>query len=145
MPSGNGIAAISLLALGHLTGEPRYTEAARNTLRVAGDAIGSNPEAHCSLLRALGALLHPPAMLLMHADADVSREWVQVTEAHTPDAMYFRLDSDDPGLPAHLREVATHQGPIALLCAGDRCMAPAKDLAELQVRLQELDADRQGE
>ncbi len=61
VPSGNGVAARALQALGHLVGETRYLDAAERTLRAAWPLVGEHPRAYASLLRALRESLEPPA------------------------------------------------------------------------------------
>ena len=57
VPSGNGVAALALSALGHLLGEQRYLEAAEGTVRSALHALHRYPEALTTLLRALAEQL----------------------------------------------------------------------------------------
>jgi uncharacterized protein YyaL (SSP411 family) len=54
--SGNGIAALNLLALARLTGERSYSDRARALLRAFGTAIAEWPLAHVTLVQALGRL-----------------------------------------------------------------------------------------
>src|SRR6185503_3137492 len=49
VPAGNGIAALALIALGHLLGEQRYLDAAERTVRAAAHTIESYPDAHATL------------------------------------------------------------------------------------------------
>src|SRR3982751_599431 len=53
LPSGNGIAARTLLKLGHLIGETRYLDAAERTLRAAWSTLSEVPHACPALLLAL--------------------------------------------------------------------------------------------
>ena len=59
MPSGNGVAAITLQRLGHLLGEHRYVDAAERTLRSAWKAMDEYPHGHVTLLTALEEYLSP--------------------------------------------------------------------------------------
>src|SRR6185436_6960614 len=42
-PAGNGIAAQALIALGHLSGDTRYVEAAERTLRLFASTLAASP------------------------------------------------------------------------------------------------------
>jgi hypothetical protein len=67
-PSGNGIAALALNRLGHLAGEPRYSEAAARTLRAFKTLLEQEPIAHTSLCAALEEELAPPAVVILRGD-----------------------------------------------------------------------------
>ena len=53
IPSGNGMAALTLVRLARITGDPKHLETARRTLEAFTDAIGQAPRATESLLLAL--------------------------------------------------------------------------------------------
>ncbi len=55
-PSGNGIAAGALIALGHLCGEPRYVAAGERAVRLFAPALAQSPGGCASLLAALAVL-----------------------------------------------------------------------------------------
>jgi uncharacterized protein YyaL (SSP411 family) len=69
VPAGNGVAAVALLALGHLLGEQRYLDAAERTVRCALHGIERYPEAHATLLRALAWLVTPPKLVVLRGAA----------------------------------------------------------------------------
>jgi hypothetical protein len=58
LPSGNGIAALALNRLGHLTATTAFTDTARRCLRTAEGSIAQAPEAHCALLLAYDEITH---------------------------------------------------------------------------------------
>ena len=74
-PNGNGIAALSLLRLGHLLGETRYLDAAERTLQAAWDDILRAPSGCCSLLTALHEYLNPGAQLILIGDPEAVEKW----------------------------------------------------------------------
>jgi hypothetical protein len=59
-PSANGVAALSLLRLERLTGEPRYREAAEKLFRAVARAVDQMPMAFASMLIALDFYHSPP-------------------------------------------------------------------------------------
>ena len=61
-PSGNSVAAVALERLGHILGEPRYTEAARRTVEALAPLLETQPNAHGTLCVALEEQLTPPAV-----------------------------------------------------------------------------------
>jgi uncharacterized protein YyaL (SSP411 family) len=131
-PSGNGIAALALGRLGHLLGEPRYLRAAERTVRVGMRGMRDFPQAHASLLDALEELLYPPQLVLLPDDAD--SEWRQAClRYYAPRRLVFRLPAElPPALSGRRPEPGT-----ALVCLGDRCLAPAKSVQELAAQLTE--------
>ena len=68
-PSGNGVAARALIALGHLAAEPRYVEAGERTLRLFAPALARAPAGYAILLGALDDALTPPPIVLLDGDA----------------------------------------------------------------------------
>ena len=70
IPSGNGVAARSLLRLGHLIGNTTYTDAAERTLRAAFSFMQQNPASCATLQRALREFLHPRTHVVIRADAN---------------------------------------------------------------------------
>ena len=67
-PSGNGVAAAALIALGHLCAEPRYVEAAERALRLFAPALAHSPGGYASLLAALEEARVPPTTVLLAGD-----------------------------------------------------------------------------
>ena len=57
LPSGNAIAVLVLLALGHIVNDPRYFEAAEATLKLAWPALSQYPAEHCFMLLGLNVFM----------------------------------------------------------------------------------------
>lgn len=70
-PSGNGLAAMGLLQLGHLVGESRYEHAAEQTLKAATGLIGQWPLAAGQLLLAVDWWLGPRQEVVIVGDASL--------------------------------------------------------------------------
>src|SRR6185295_10434504 len=75
IPAGNGIGASLLLRLGHLLGEPRYLDAAEQTLRAGWLAMERYPQGHVSMLNALEEVLTPPTIVILRGEAAAMQEW----------------------------------------------------------------------
>jgi len=130
LPAGNGVAALALLRLGHLLGEPRYLGAAERTLRSAWASIGDHPQAHCTLLEALEELLEAPQLIVLRGPPEEMAQWQRMAEASfAPRRLLFAIPSDAPDLPAALAEKRAGAGTIAYLCRGTQCSPPLHDLA----------------
>jgi uncharacterized protein len=133
VPAGNGVAALALLALGHLLGEQRYIEAAERTVRSALHGMERYPDAHATLLRALEELLTPPKLIVLRGAAPELATWQRTLDRrYEPHRLAFAIPNDAvlTGLLAarEPRELA-----VAYVCEGMTCRAPLelKDGVEL--------------
>ncbi len=133
LPNGNGIAAQSLLKLGHLLGDNRYLKAAESTLRTAWEAMQRAPLGHATLLTALQQYLEPAAQVILIGPEDQCLEWrkklpVLDIRCYLPGRDTGHL----PGLLAHYNV----EGPVtAYVCSGQRCLPPVTELKSLQEQL----------
>ncbi|HJO34660.1 MAG: thioredoxin domain-containing protein [Pseudomonadota bacterium] len=122
LPSGNGIAAIALLHLGHLLGESRYLDAAERTLAAAGSAMEAAPLAHATLLRALDHFLRPPPVVVVRVAPSEAAPWQRVLTEHG--APGYLIPPQATALPGALAARAPRQHAVAYLCRGLHCEAP---------------------
>jgi uncharacterized protein YyaL (SSP411 family) len=129
-PSGNGVAASALIALGHLAAEPRYVAAGERAVRAFAATLAQSPRGCASLLAALEATLDPPASVLLAGDAATCRDWQRALERTLrPDVRVFDLSGAQP--PAALAKgPAPISGAAAWVCRGTQCLPPVRTLAE---------------
>ncbi len=124
IPSGNGIAAESLLLLGYLLAEPRYIEAAERCLKAAWSSINQAAISHCSLLEALDIYLDPPRIVILRGTADEMAGWQHAaTGAFMPHCFIFAIPEDDR-LPPSLAEKSLSDSVLAYVCEGMQCLPP---------------------
>jgi hypothetical protein len=124
LPAGNGVAAVTLVALGHLLGEQRYLDAAERTVRAALHAIDRHPEAFATLLRALDALVAPPELVVVRGTPAEIEPWRRKLHAgYRPRRLAFAIPNDAT-LPGLLARRAPGSGPVAYVCEGMTCRAP---------------------
>ncbi len=126
LPSGNGIAARALLALGHLLGDTRYLDAAERTLRAAWPTLSAFPHACCTLLQALDEFLQPRTRIVLRADAAEAARWHE-SLATWADADLYRIPPDAGSLPGILAVQAHHGGGTTWICHGTQCLPPVSD------------------
>ncbi len=133
LPAGNGLAARTLIRLGHLLGETRYLDAAEATLRAARAAIERYPHGHGSLLMALDEFTEPPAIVVLRGHADALATWsAELDKLFDPRRMVIAVPTDARDLPAALTAKAPVAGGIvAYVCRGMTCSAPLRTLGEL--------------
>lgn len=129
IPAGNGIAAQVLLRLGHLLGEPRYLDAARNTLLAAWNNISQYPYAHCALLTALEEYLYPGEFIILRGEAENMQAWLDVAyKAYQPGRMIYAIPAKEQSLPGLLDERIAGKEVMAYCCKGMTCQQPVSDL-----------------
>ncbi|HET7260601.1 MAG TPA: thioredoxin domain-containing protein [Casimicrobiaceae bacterium] len=135
-PSGNGIAAQALIALAHLTADPRYQDVAERTVRAFAPGLAQSPGGQSSLLVALERLLHPPSTLILRGEPALTRAWQRSLErSYRPELMIVDLGDREP--PARLAGVsaAAVEGAAAWLCHGFVCRPPVTTLAAIEESL----------
>ena len=134
-PSGNGIAAQSLLRLSELTGETRYAEAAERCLKLFFPAMQQIAAYHSSLCTALAEYLQPAAVLVLRGARNETRIWRDsLRSRYLPDVMTIALDGDVADLPEVLAKPRSEKA-TAWLCHSTQCLPPITDL---QVLLEQL-------
>ncbi len=136
VPSGNGVAALSLLRLGHLLGEPRYLEAAERTLKALHASIAHAPSAHGTLLLALEEYLFPTQTIVLRGKPEALRPWVaRCQQSYAPRRQTYAIPLDVEALPSILSERKPQGEVTAYVCTGHSCGAPITDLEQLDEAL----------
>ena len=140
-PSGNGIACLGLLQLGHLTGDMRYIEAAEKTLRLAWPLIQRAPYACISLLHALSDYLEPSSNLIIRGENDTIKQWQTsiIDHGYMGLSQVFAIPGEINDLPGLLNARMAKASTTAYLCSGTHCQDPEYSLEKLVSRLKRLD------
>ncbi|WP_430232340.1 thioredoxin domain-containing protein [Nitrosomonas communis] len=132
IPSGNGVAAISLQRLGYLLGEYRYLQSAEHTLKLFYPEIQRHPSAYCSLLLALKEWLTPPQIVILRGKGALLSEWQRALSLHAPATIVVALPIELAGLPQSLNKpLPVDQSVNAWVCQGETCLPEIKNLQEL--------------
>jgi uncharacterized protein YyaL (SSP411 family) len=133
-PSGNSVAALTLLRLAELTGREDFKIKAEATMKVFGDVMESSPFSHTFMLCALdfwfgsreivlaGALSDPAARLML----------TEIWRRFLPDKVLASAEGTVPEL-ASLTEGKTAIGgkPTVYICQNFACRSPISDLGLL--------------
>ncbi|MBI2992548.1 MAG: thioredoxin domain-containing protein [Gammaproteobacteria bacterium] len=136
LPSGNGIAALALIRLGHLIGEQRYLRAAEATLRAAWEPMNRLPHAFGALLLSLSEFADPPQQIILRGAEHGLEQWQRrVTPALNIRSRLFAIPDTAGRLPGLLAERRAGDGVVAWLCEGFQCRTPIHDVAELEAVL----------
>ena len=132
IPSGNGIAALTLQRLGHLLGEPRYLAAAERTVRAAWPVLEKYPVSHVTLVTALEELLQPPEIVILRGDAAAIEAWRrELARMFVPRRVVLAIPADATDLPPALADKAPRGAAVAYVCRGSTCSAPVESLGAL--------------
>ena len=131
-PSGNGIAAQGLLALGTLLAEPRYLDAAEGTLRAGWTTMEQLPEAAASMLAALSELLTPTPLLVLRGDVAALARWRAALRSATRRPLRIvAIPEAATGLPPALASKPTAPEGRGTLCMGRTCLATVDSVEAL--------------
>ncbi len=137
-PSGNAVAAWALGRLAALTGDERYSRAARRTLRLFYPAMRATPAGFAAMAIALDEQLAPPKVLVLRGRRDALRAWqVELAREFLPDTLVLALPDGLPGLPAALDKPPRPGAASGWLCRGATCLEPIGDLVNLRRTLKE--------
>ena len=133
LPSGNGVAALSLLVLGHLAGRRDYLDAAEQTLKCAWGLLQQAPHACAALLLALMEYDSPGRVIILRGEEETITEWQQQVEPLLDvRSLVFAIPSAETDLPDLVSQKKTDQAATAFICTGFTCLEPVSDLEELQ-------------
>jgi uncharacterized protein YyaL (SSP411 family) len=132
IPSGNGIAALVLLRLGHLLGETSYLDAAERTLHALLGEAGQHPASCNTLLTALEESLHPGEIVVIRGPEEEAWVWAQsAMSSYAPRRMVVALPPESASLPDR-----PARGQLtAYVCTGRSCSPPIESGEELDRRL----------
>jgi len=134
-PSGNGVAAGALIALGRMCAESRYVEAGERTLRLFAPALAQSPGGFSSLLAAQEEMQVPPPTVLLAGDRHACRSWQRALERTLrPSVRIFNVAG--MALPSELTKgPAPTDAAVAWVCRGTQCLPPLASLEEVEREL----------
>ena len=135
-PSGNGIAAQSLLRLSFLTGNTEYAQAAERTIALFHPGMTARPGGQAALMLALAELLDPPRTVVGRGPEEAVQGWLDALGGrYRPSTLVLGIpDSIEQGLPAVLAKPSGSLqagGVNAWVCEGVTCLAPVNRLDSL--------------
>ncbi len=135
LPSGNGVAARALSALGHLLGHLPYLVAAERTLKWAWPVLERQPTATAALLDALEEHFFPGQRVLLRADeaATLERWCARAAGRFAPRRFTLALPPDAAGFPNP--PPAPAQGVAAFVCRGAQCAPPLERFEDFDAAL----------
>jgi uncharacterized protein YyaL (SSP411 family) len=134
-PSGNAMAALALHRLAFLTGEARFSDAARDTIALFWPQLERHPAAFGTMLAALQEQIEPPRTVIVAGPRELARPWHEALDGdYLPTTMTVYVDSDPSSLPAPLAKPAAAE-VNAYVCEGVTCLAPIRSPRQLREQL----------
>jgi hypothetical protein len=150
VPSGNALAATTLLRLGKLLGRNDYLDAATKTILAATPIIERAPMAAGQMLLALDRLLGPSHELVLvgsATNADVQAASAAIAHRFLPRSVIAARLTDENTAEYHSplldelfagRHSPSHE-PVLYVCENFTCQQPAVGLAAILAALEKLD------
>ncbi len=139
-PSGNAVAAMTLLRLGRLTGRQDLEEEAQKTFSAFAAEMGSNPAGFTFMVNALEMAQRGTIEIVVAGDPekDDTKRFISVLRtACLPTVTWAVINPGDPdphlmNLIPHARDVKTVDGKAAAyICRDFVCLAPTVDPEEM--------------
>ncbi len=143
VPSGNAMAAVSLVKLGKLTGNEQYLAAATRTVQGAADLVKSYPSAAAQTLLAVDLMVGPTYEMVLAADMKTEESQEVVSDLHRkfiPNKVVALASKDAPAALTDLLRGKEMLGDDTTLyiCEGFTCQAPAQGKDEILHALADL-------
>ena len=132
-PSGNGVAAITLLRLAAITGDEVYDRRAREILAAFAGSATQIPTALATYVRAVDWATSPvTTVVVVGAEGDAAADALFRTALGTyrPRTVLRRFAPDAvpaETLPPALAAMVSAEAPRAYVCAGQTCAAPVSE------------------
>jgi len=131
-PSGNSVAILALLKLGHITGRKEFTAAAEKSLLLFGNRLHQVPEAVPYMLSALDFSLDEPKRAVVAGGAAKAKGRALLRAIHSvyqPNKVV--LGNSGPVEP-FAKTLPAKDGPLVYLCTGTACQAPTSEPAKIK-------------
>ncbi|MEN9559219.1 MAG: hypothetical protein RLZZ502_430, partial [Pseudomonadota bacterium] len=143
-PSGNGVAAHSLIILGHLLAEPAYISAAERTVQAFAAQMHKYPEGFCSLHRAAALLQQAPTVVVITGPDKDAQNWQRSLEAvYAPERIVICQGAGE-ALPVALHKPYAPTHVQAFVCRGTACLPPVTVWDKLLVAIGEKQPENLG-
>jgi hypothetical protein len=147
IPSSNSVAAVNLLRLGRMTGNPEFEKQADLLIRSFSTQVAAHPAAFAHFMQALDFALGPTREIVIAGDYSSPATRKMIETAHRvyfPNRVLMLKESGTRGKA--LSEVAPStgsitvdaNGPTAYVCRNFSCSRPVRNAPELESVLRDL-------
>jgi uncharacterized protein YyaL (SSP411 family) len=131
-PSGNSVAALSLLKLGAITGRKDFTEAAEKTLQLFAHRLQNFPQAMPFMLHALDFSLQEPKRVVIAGDASSTNFHELIRAAHSVYQPNRIVLGNVGAVEEFARTLSAKNEAMVYLCTGNSCQPPTGKAATVR-------------
>jgi uncharacterized protein len=131
-PSGNSVAALSLLKLGAITGRKNFTEAAEKTLRLFASRLQKFPQAMPFMLHALDFQLQKPKRVVIAGDTNFTNFHELLRAAHSVYQPNKIVLGNVGAVEEFAKTLPAKNGAVVYLCTGIECAPPTSKVASVK-------------
>ncbi len=135
IPSGNGIAALSLSRLGHLIANTNYIEASEKCIQNAWSHILSYPAAHGAMLHAVEEFLYPAKIIIIRGqDSNLVTQFTNsCSDNYKFDHLCFSIPVNTE--LSYFNHYQSDKSCIAYVCSGKQCSSAIDTVENLIKKL----------
>jgi len=143
VPSGNSVAALNLIRLARMTGDPRREEEADETLETFSGMVSDYPMAYTQYLNALDFAMGPAKEIVVvgtEKNPSLGEEMIRaIQRTFLPNRVLLRRKGEDQELSSLAPYTAAlkpvEDGPTVYVCEKYACRSPVNDLEALRSAL----------
>ncbi len=136
VPSGNSVAALSLLKLAAITGREEFRKAAEATLRLYAGRLRDLPQAMPFMLHALDFWLDEPHRVVIAGDPESPKGRELLHAAHSVYQPNKVVLGNAGAVEPFARTLPAKDGPVVYVCTGNACQPPTEDATEVRAWLE---------
>jgi hypothetical protein len=134
-PSGNSVAALALLKLGKITGEPKFTAAAEQTLQLVVARLQNQPAALAFMLHALDFWLDEPRRVVIAGNVGSAEFEKLLRAAHSVYQPNKIVLGNTGAVEPFAKTLSGKDSATAFVCTGNACQSPTGDAEILRQQL----------
>ncbi|VAW97867.1 Uncharacterized protein YyaL [hydrothermal vent metagenome] len=142
IPSGNGVAALTLARLGHLIANTNYIASSEKCIQNSWNECMSYPAAHGAMLHAIEEHLFPATVIIIRGtNPELLSEFYDIClDNYKLNQLSFIIPSNstNDSVLNHFDYYQSNKPCIAYICSGKTCSAAIDDPNELIKKLQSI-------
>jgi len=141
LPSSNSVAAMNLLRLGRMTGNPQFEKQADRLIKSFAKQVAAHPAAYTQFMQALDFALGPTREIVIAGDfaSPLTRRMIETAHRrYSPSRVLMLKETGKRGedlskiAPFTGTMTSGENGPVAYVCENFSCRNPVGSLSELE-------------
>jgi uncharacterized protein YyaL (SSP411 family) len=134
-PSGNSVAILALLKLGHITGRKDFSTAAEKSLRLFSQRLQQTPEAVPYMLQAFDFSLEEPKRAVLAAENAEPKILPLLHALHSAYQPNKVILANSGPVEEFARTLPAKDGAVVYFCTGNACQPPTSDPQQIKALL----------